>query len=815
MTSASLHSYSSAKEHPNLQEELDAFRGFIPEAAARTAVFYEKTRRMLKDAISAVNEAAAAKAPFRLQTLPAASYPDVPPSIRNAVGDGFELGWCIAIRPQAYLHVLNLHGYPPDWLLKQAQEAGVSFIRPYDADLFDWSVVETEPGKYDWSKIDEAASMVVQHDLGLILPLLSFSDSPSDWLRQRIGDRAVLVGPDGKPITENRRRGDAFAFSQVSAKPERTPMNMFDGEVAEAFGRYAQALVRRLRDAGVRILAVELDSTLPWCAGEQATARFRRWLAENKIDPRARWGAQFDASGAIIPEKLQTAGTADPGQKRMMIDLVCWREQEYIDYLRPQVQALREIDRGLPLCSFSSEVAEANEAMTGRNNERLIRELGLIPLGFSLENIWDNLRRAYSPSHYSIAFTHAGAGDAYSQYAMSGYAHDTLTLFSLPQVRGFIWGEQVFYYDLRWEFSSLLGWRRFHERAQGMAPEMLNTRPAPQVALLLSDTSGKFQSFISDYVGGTYGFNVGPANYNKIGCIGWGRILDSIGLSQDMLTEEQIRAGGLSACQMLVMPAVQALPADVAEKIRQFVSNGGILIATSAAAIHDENMDARMPGQLADVLGADFESFIGRATVAHSPLTSPRKDGPEGVWQPDKRYRDTAADTMQTLFCTFKPRDGAEVLEVYSGDGKPAVVRNTFGKGQAVAIGYPVGRESFLSLVYWQHYGSNWPHAPQGSVFQQGIFRWVEMLFQKVQFNNEGRVIDEECPRSSTYDAAYAEGTWPRSTQRYRDYFWYRATPPRSVELIFRRGPDNTNTYMEVFNREGAYGLHPARLSSK
>jgi len=412
VTSASLHSYSSAKEHPNLQEELDAFRGYIPEAAARTAVFYEKTQRMLKDAILAVNEAAAAKAPFRLQTLPAASYPDVPPSIRNAVGDGFELGWCIAIRPQAYLHVLNLHGYPPDWLLKQAQEAGVSFIRPYDADLFDWSVVETEPGKYDWSKIDEAASMVVQHDLGLILPLLSFSDSPSDWLRQRIGDRAVLVGPDGKPITENRRRGDAFAFSQVSAKPERTPMNMFDGEVAEAFGRYAQALVRRLRDAGVRILAVELDSTLPWCAGEQATARFRRWLAENKIDPRARWGAQFDASGAIIPEKLQTAGTADPGQKRMMIDLVCWREQEYIDYLRPQVQALREIDRGLPLCSFSSEVAEANEAMTGRNNERLIRELGLIPLGFSLENIWDNLRRAYSPSHYSIAFTHAGAGDA-------------------------------------------------------------------------------------------------------------------------------------------------------------------------------------------------------------------------------------------------------------------------------------------------------------------------------------------------------------------------------------------------------------------
>jgi len=32
------------------------------------------------------------------------------------------------------------------------------------------------------------------------------------------------------------------------------------------------------------------------------------------------------------------------------------------------------------------------------------------------------------------------------------------------------------------------------------------------------------------------------------------------------------------------------------------------------------------------------------------------------------------------------------------------------------------------------------------------------------------------------------------------------------VELIFRRGPGNANTYMEVFNREGAYGLHPGTL---
>lgn len=813
ISSSSLLSSASASQHPQLAEEVALFKALLPEAARKTYSYYDQTTALLAQAKEQVRAAAVAKSPYQLEMLPERPLPGVPLSIRQAMGDGFLQGWAFAILPEKNRQIFDYHGYPADWMLMQADLAGVDFLYSYDLNLFEWTEIEKTAGNFDWSKIDELAALLVKHDKSLFLRIPALTTSPPAWLREKVGADAVLTDANGKPVEVNAPRiGDSYFFNQQYNDPVKNPPNLFHPQVAEAYTRYQRALVARLREKGVKLLAVELEGKLwPWYGGAAADARFRAWLQKEGIDPRKRWQADYSATEAVLPAELALSSATTPAGKRRLVDIVRWREQEYIDYLRPQVQALRAFDPQLPLTSWSSEMAEANEAMIGRYNERLVRELGLIPLGFSLENIWDNLRRAYSPAHYALAATHAGAGDAYSQYAMSGYAHDSLGIYSLPHMRGFIWGEQEYYPDLRLQFSTMLGLHRYHERAQGMAPEMLATQPAPQAAILWSDTAGKYQSFIKDYVGGTYGFSVGEANYHKIGCIGWGRILDSIGLAYDIVTEEQARDGALSRYQLLIMPSVQALPMATAAQIKSFVAEGGILLATSAAGLYNEEMEQQGSGQLAEVLGADFNAFIGRATVAESPLIVPfRQDWWQ--WGPNKGKRDIGSDIMRTLFCNWQAREGAQVLETFSSDNTPAVVMNNYGKGKAVAIGYPIGRESFLSNVYWQHYGSNWPDNPQGPPFQQNIFSWVELLLQRLQFQNAVKVVKEIAPRSTSYDDSYAEGTWPRANQRYRDYFWMTTANPRAVETIVRREEDNTNDYLLIFNREGAYGLHPGTI---
>jgi hypothetical protein len=277
---------------------------------------------------------------------------------------------------------------------------------------------------------------------------------------------------------------------------------------------------------------------------------------------------------------------------------------------------------------------------------------------------------------------------------------------------------------------------------------------------------------------------------------------------------------------MLIMPSAQALSADVVAGIRQFVQNGGIAIATSVPALFDEQDDQVGGGQLADVFGADFDRFLGASVVAETPMASPKwNEALFEYWNgPNVQKAEVNSDGLKTLYCTFKPRDGAQVLERFT-NGDPAVVLNSFGKGRAVAIGYPIGRESFLSDIYHEHYGHNWADWPNGSTFQQGLFRWFELLWPRVGFVRRGVVSEELVPRAVGQDAGWPCWQFTRKGGGYRDYVWKRgAAPdstvqaqygdsaPRSVELIFREGENNPDQYLLVFNREGGYGHDPGAI---
>ena len=814
VTSEGLVSYRAANQHPNLGEEYAAFTAFLPEAAAKTVAYYDKVDKQYAEALAKVQAAAAQQAPVTLQTIARQPWTDQP--IQQVAGDGFRLGWNWPLLPQAgstYARHLQQHEYSRDRLLQLAVEAGIDYVRPDDPNLFEWPDVETAEGQYDWSRIDDVLGLLKKYNLAVYVAVpVSMSTAP-DWLVQKLGPAATL----GEAAPVNRWE-QHFFMGMKNTRDKLAPPNLFQAEVAAAFQRYCTALVQHVKASGVRVQALDFvpARAMPDYRDAAALERWRAWLKRRYGDAKLPWGGEVTAATAELP-KADLAAATDAGLKRQQADLVRWREDELIAYLKVGVDAVRQAAPEIPLCVFYGENMEFNDSMNGRSHERLVRELNLVPFAFTPgENFYDHLRESWSPLHITGCTTHTGSGNAFAQYAFSSYMHDALFLHTWPSpiTRGFYWGDCFLYPDLRWRWSALNSWRRFQVRAQGMAPEMLNTRPTPAVAMLWSDTTNKFQAFIRDYVGGTYGFRPEQANYHRVGCIGWDRLLDGMSMPYDLVTEAQVQQGKLAGYRLLVMPSVQALPVEVAERIRQFVRDGGLVVATSAPALYGDDLEPRGPGQLADVFGADHLRFLGLSVVAETPMGTPRREVWVSPWGPNPPKAQVNSDSLATLFCCYQPREGAQVLEKFTS-GEPAVVLNTFGKGKAVVIGYPIGRESFLCDIYHEHYGHNWADFPYGPNFHQELMTWLEQLWPKLGFERDVLVAEEIAPRAIARDAGWPSRLWPRQRGGYQDFAWKTGStrwgqyPPRSVEVGLRSREGNPNTYLTLYNREGAYGYDP------
>jgi len=823
LSGQALISYGIASKHPNLAEEIATFRSYMGPAAATAAAYHDRVTKELATAVEKIKAAAMERGAYEVKALAGKPKSDLP--AQKFAGDGFNLGFSVILLPRDhYKNYLDRHSYSPQRVLEMTAEAGVSIVHSMDHNVWDWADVEKEPGKFDWTNVDAALAMLKQANMTMHLEFTAPTIMPPDWVTEKFGDRAVLTGPDGKPVV-NQLYNRSYLLGVVDRRKEQTFTNLFDAEIAALHAAYVKALIERIGQQGVRILTVQVGGsqghpgeTLPEQGGPAAEARFRAWLTAQKIDPKKDWGVDAAVAAVSLSPEWQTKATEaaspdTPGGKRMVNDILRWREDEHFRYVKARVEAVRAVAPDMPICTSIVHPFEFNDSNNGRYDDRIVNELGVIPWEFSGRNHLDDARRSLSPVGATMASCSTGCGVAYTQYQGSAFAHDALLVLThpWPMIRAFYHGEVLIYPDMRWEWSSLYTHRRFRERAQGMGPEMLYTSPTPQVAVLRSDTSGKYQAFTTDYMVWTYGPGPRPANYNHIEAIGWGHLLDCLHLAHDVVTEEMIRNGGLAKFQLLVAPAAQALPDDVASAIRKFVEDGGTLISTSALGLIDQKMEPRGGGQLADVIGADVAAFRGHSTVAESPMNWPRCDsGLYGLlpWTPNEAKARVNADSLRTLFCHFTPREGATVLEKFT-DGEPAVVLNTFGKGKSVAIGYPMGRECFLSDVYHMHYGNNWMDCPESSRFTQGLVNWLVILLdRKLEFSRQTRVLEEFAPRSTSMDASWPTGFMPRSTQEYRDYVW-QTGPGRSVELIVRGREGNPQTYLEVNNRESAYGQQP------
>ncbi len=166
----------------------------------------------------------------------------------------------------------------------------------------------------------------------------------------------------------------------------------------------------------------------------------------------------------------------------------------------------------------------------------------------------------------------------------------------------------------------------------------------------------------------------------------------------DLLHPREIAAGLLAGYKVLILAMPMYLEPELLGPIREWVEAGGTLIAEShwgAVNPRDGRWQTAIPG-------FGFHEVFG----CRQDLVRARRD-----WNNERAEllirRElpglSAGQTVRGMICeeTLIPAKGAEVLAEFAAGGEAAVVRNGFGKGQAVYIG------TFLGHDIWKNRGEN------------------------------------------------------------------------------------------------------------
>jgi len=136
-----------------------------------------------------------------------------------------------------------------------------------------------------------------------------------------------------------------------------------------------------------------------------------------------------------------------------------------------------------------------------------------------------------------------------------------------------------------------------------------------------------------------------------------------------------------SGYSLVVAPMLYMTKPGVAERLTEYVKNGGTLIATVMSGLTDENdrcVFGEYPGKLRDALGIWVEE-----TDALRPEESNRMIMEESAAFPAESYE-------CTFLCDLLHCRTAQALAHYERDfyaGMPCVTKNRFGRGTAYYIG--------------------------------------------------------------------------------------------------------------------------------
>ncbi|MFP4026206.1 MAG: beta-galactosidase trimerization domain-containing protein [Candidatus Brocadiia bacterium] len=622
----------------------------------------------------------------------------------------------------------------PGYMATKFRSAGNYFFTPEKA-IGAWGFNCKGPRRYEWSGFDERVTLLKKRNCKLLLELPTLHKILTDQERKERVDERLRRG------TWIWQRYGAPVPSHLADDPDATlcacgngdnlkvwgGVQLFNPEIAEAYGDYLQALAKHLKATGFyeTIAAVHLErgdwAALPEVVDYGKRTR-RRWvnflqqqyesiqafnkptnanygsfqevpIPRRKVPEAARptwqefkkkhkrqrahrWGKFLRRKYGSDQKIKEALGKTYRDGHRWQLPLQYPKHVkiDYLNFRRQWIKDYMKIKRKLVAEAFPDKLIifeqwqfgdhdmiagrsekkwggfyaedQAQFTSTGPSNERnpfMIRSVGPVGFGSRPSDSIESLYRDY----LWINFRNPGN---LARYFYDWVAHG--------------------YLDHQLAWHSITNHWLTNRRVYRLGPTVANTAPIPQrIGMVLPRH--------------TYDLFSGTIYYSFMG---WDWFLQAAKLPYTRIDERFIREGGLAEIELelLILPDVRAMDEKMARCIRQWVQNGGTLIASPMPGKHNPYGRKMRKAWLADVLGVRVDGSV----------TEKVKDTPLGVTIPRGFFSGgfKKKTDRQPHFQTLKVQT-AEVLARYEG-GKPAITVNEFGEGKAVTLGYPFGREA-------------------------------------------------------------------------------------------------------------------------
>lgn len=596
--------------------------------------------------------------------------------------------------------------YPEHWGEKMWAEdvaamkrAGVQIVRMAE---FAWSRLEPEEGKYSFEWLEKIVSMFAK--AGIEVVLCTPTCTPPQWMFEKYPE-IIQMGKDGRRVPVGIR-GHRCMNSPV-------------------FREKAKSIIEKLVSRFAKepmVIGWQIDNELEsnHCCCPVCEEKFREFVKKkyktiekvNEAYGNDVWSGEYTSFSQIRPPFGDNQTMLNPSY---MLDFERYASESTVDFLTFQVNLIRAIKKdtlittntwlpenmpdfydlfeNLDFVSYDNYPA----TVLPDDSEVLYSHAFHLDLmrGIKGKNFWIMEELSGSLGSW-MPMTPTPKPGMLKGYSLQAAAHgaDAILHFRWRTAKS---GAEMFWHGLI-DQNNVSG-RRFFEFCslcetlqEQEIPE--DTEVKNQVAILY----GSFEEYafkIQPQVEGMHYFTQLKAYHDAFMAHGVG--VDIINVHSDF-----------SGYKIIVAPTLFVTEQSWAEKVKNFVREGGHFVLTNRSGVKDERnqcMQEPLPGIFADLAGAFVTEYdpIGLKKQNFRIKKDSWKQGSKlCIAKEDADSSYAKEEITCTLWCDILEAESAEVLAVYGEnfyENAPAVTRNHFGQGEVYYIGTVLNRRGMVSLA--------------------------------------------------------------------------------------------------------------------